>query len=291
MREHPLPQLTIQQLDYLVAATDHETWAEAAASLGVTPSALSQGLAELERRLGIGLFERVGRRRVIADSSRPVVDFARRVLTQTEDLTRWIDRRERGTTGSLRLGMIDAAAIGHFPEVLRSFRSNRPEIEFTLTVAPSGQLLASVAAGALDLAVAVAPPSVSSELEWTEIRREDLGVYAPPGAPIGPPPSWGPWVSFDEQSHTRALIDRALRTEGSPFTVVAESNQPDVLKEMVRLGIGWTVLPIVQAETQPSALRRARERPLLQRTLIGVTRRGSIDQPLVREFMALLNEP
>ncbi len=61
MRERPLPQLTIQQLDYLVAVADHATWAEAAASLGVTPSALSQGLAELERRLGIGLFERVGR--------------------------------------------------------------------------------------------------------------------------------------------------------------------------------------------------------------------------------------
>lgn len=289
MRERPLPQLTIQQLDYLVAVADHDTWAHAAASLGVTPSALSQGLAELERRLSIDMFERVGRRRFIAESSDPIVDYARGVLAQTEDLTRWIARRQRGETGSLRLGMIDAAAIGYYPEVLREFRSNRPGIEFTLTVAPSAQLLEGVTAGALDLAVAVAPPSIPAALAWTEIRREDLAVYAPPGTTIGPPASWGPWVSFDERSHTRALIDRALRDAGAPFDVVAESNQPDVLREMVRLGIGWTVLPIVQAETMPSPLRRAREEPLLQRTLIGITRKGTIEQPLVDDFIASLN--
>ena len=44
-----LPNLTVQQLDYLVAVVDAPTWADAAARLGVTPSALSQGLAEFER--------------------------------------------------------------------------------------------------------------------------------------------------------------------------------------------------------------------------------------------------
>lgn len=51
--EGPLLNLTVQQLAYLVAVADHETFSEAASSLGVTTSALSQGLAELERRLGL----------------------------------------------------------------------------------------------------------------------------------------------------------------------------------------------------------------------------------------------
>ena len=44
-----LPNVSTAQLSYLVAITRHRTWAEAAASLGVTPSALSQGIAELEQ--------------------------------------------------------------------------------------------------------------------------------------------------------------------------------------------------------------------------------------------------
>jgi hypothetical protein len=59
-----LPNLSVQQLDYLVAVHDAPTWADAAAAVGVTPSALSQGLSELERRLGVALFARDGRRRV-----------------------------------------------------------------------------------------------------------------------------------------------------------------------------------------------------------------------------------
>ena len=53
-----LPDLSIRQLEYLVAVADAPTWADAANAVGVSASALSQGLAELERRIGIDLFER-----------------------------------------------------------------------------------------------------------------------------------------------------------------------------------------------------------------------------------------
>ena len=80
------PNLTVQQLEYLVAVADAPTWADAAADVGVSPSALSQGLAELERRVGMPLFERQGRRRLVAPSAVPVVAHARVVLARTSDL-------------------------------------------------------------------------------------------------------------------------------------------------------------------------------------------------------------
>lgn len=288
MRDHPLPQLTIQQLDYLVAVADHATWAKAAATLGVTPSALSQGLAELERRLGLSLFERDGRRRLIAARSEPVVDYARKVLADTGDLTRWIERTNQGSVGSLRLGMIDAAAIGHFGAVLRSFRAAHPGVDFTLTVAPSGELLSLVAAGQLDLAVVVRPAEQPVGLAFTNVLEEPLAVYAPPGVAVGAPHTWGPWVSFNESSHTRQLIAQAVSAVGARFEVVAESNQPEVLKEMVRLGMGWTVLPVIQAEGEPNALVPARAEPLTTRALVAATRRGAVANPLAIEIVAQL---
>jgi DNA-binding transcriptional LysR family regulator len=47
-----LPNISVQQLEYLAAVHEAPTWHDAAAAVGMTPSALSQGLAELERRLG-----------------------------------------------------------------------------------------------------------------------------------------------------------------------------------------------------------------------------------------------
>ena len=116
--------------------------------VGVTGSALSQGIAELERRVGVQLFERDGRRRVLAASAAgPVLAHARDVLARTRDLADWSARTRAGRAGELRVGMIDAAAVHHYPDTLRRFRHQRPDVELRLTVAPSASLLADLARG------------------------------------------------------------------------------------------------------------------------------------------------
>ena len=81
------------------------------------------------------------------------------------------------------------------------------------------------------------------------LLRDDLAVYAPPGVAVDVPPAqWGPWLLFPADSRTRTAIDRRLRAIGAPLVVEMESHQPEVLVEMVRLGLGWTVLPTTQAE-------------------------------------------
>src|SRR5438128_1928867 len=127
-----LPNLSVQQLDYLVAVHEHATWADAADAVGVTPSALSQGLSELERRLGVALFARDGRRRVPTEAAAVVLDHAHAVLARTQDLARWAERRRAGTAGVVRLGLIDAAATIHCAASLAGFRASRPDVSLRL---------------------------------------------------------------------------------------------------------------------------------------------------------------
>ncbi len=269
----------MRQLEYLVAVDDHDTWAMAAETIGVSPSALSQGLAELERRVGVALFEPDGRRRVIREAARPVVAHARQVLGLTGDLVRWADRVARGRTGTVRLGMIDASAVLHHPDVLRGFREAQSDVELRLTVAPSSVLLDHLESGDLDLVVCVEPPRLGPGIEQRPLMSEQLSVYAPPGQAPGRPARWGPWVLFPADSHTRAVVTAALIERGAPLEVIAESHQPDVLREMVRMGLGWTVLPSTQAERGDRALEDGI--PLTTRRLILATRRDSVTDPAV----------
>lgn len=280
-----LPNLTVQQLEYLVAAASEPTFARAAETVGVSASALSQGLAELERRVGVRLFEAEGRGRVLAEGASEVVRHAEQVVAATADLARWAEGRRSGRAGPLRVGLIDVAAVDHFSETLRSFRRDRPEVELRLTVAPSGELLDRLARGGLDLAVCVASEPADG-LAVVPLLEEPLGVYAPPGVRAGPAGRWGPWVTFPAGSRTRALVAEALRGLGAPFEVVAESHQPEVLAEMVRLGVGWTVLPVIQAERGPDALVRAVRRPLLERPLAAVHRADRELAPAAQALVA-----
>lgn len=268
-----LPDLSIRQLEYLVAAVDAPTWGEAADRVGVSASALSQGLAELERRVGVPLFDRDGRRRTLRPAAGEVLEHARRVLALTGDLARWADRFRTGRAGGIRLGMIDVAAVDHYPTVLRRFRDGHPDLELHLRVAPSGSLLQDLTGGELDMVVCVDPGSELRGVAVTPLMDEALAVYRPDGGRAGPPTGWGPWVLFPTGSHTRSVIETALRAEGAPVETVADSHQPEVLKEMVRLGLGWTVLPVIQAETGERPLPRARL--LTTRRLVMARREGA----------------
>ena len=278
----PLPDLSIRQLEYLVAVADSPSWAVAAERVGVSPSALSQGLAELERRIGVALFERDGRRRRLRDTATPAVSHARHVLGLTHDLTEWAARLRDSRSGRLRLGMIDAAAVGHHSEVLRTFRREHPDVELRLRVAPSAPLIELLIAGELDLVVCVEPPSPFDGIDTEPLLDEDVAVYGPPDGDLDDPSTWGPWVLFPDGSHTRAVIVAALARLGAPLEVAAESHQPEVVREMVRLGAGWTVLPTVQAERGDGALPPGR--PLTLRRLVMATRRGSVRDPVVDEL-------
>jgi len=296
-------QPSIQQLSYLVAVADEATFSDAAATLGVSTSALSQGLAELERRVGLELFVREGRRQVLRDESAEVLAYARRVVADTRDLTRWVGELRGGRAGRLRVGMIDAAAVEHFPDQLRTFRRANSEVELMLSVAPSGELLDRLLRGELDLAVVVEPDQLPSEVACSPLLEEDIVVVPPEGSAIGPIEEWGPWVLFPTGSHTRALIERELRSRGARVEVVAESHQPEVLREMARLGVGWTVLPDVQAgmakggrKAQPKARRDASPRVsaaqspmvLARRRLVVARLRARSPHGAADRFVALL---
>jgi DNA-binding transcriptional LysR family regulator len=281
-----LPDLSIRQLEYLVAVAEAPNWATAAESVGVSASALSQGMAELERRVGLPIFERHGRRRTLRPAAQPLLDHARQVLALTGDLTRWAERARTADEGTIRVGMIDAAAVHYYPETLRSFRAAHADLQFHLRVAPSSTLLELLAAGDLDLAVCVAPEDDPRGIDLYPVRHEQLAVYRPDGRRAGRPASWGPWVLFPTGSHTRHLIEVRLGSLGAPVEVVAESHQPEVLREMVQLGLGWTVLPVVQGETGERPLARARI--LTDRRLAVAVRAGSVQAPAVSLLQAAL---
>ena len=290
MVDPTLPNLTVQQLEYMVAAAASPTRAAAAAGLGVTPSALTQGLAELERRVGVPLFERHGRQTRLRPQAAEVLAHARRVVAETRDLARWAETRRSGSAGTVRLGTIDAVAVHHRAAAIRRHRRVSPDLDLRLTVAPSGALLDSLRVGDLDLVVCVESADPPVGIDTVVCLEEPLHAYAPDGAAVGAPATWGPWVTYPDGSHTRSVIAAGLMAVGAPFEVVAESNQPDVLREMVRLGMGWAVLPEAQAEAGVESLERVRRLPIGVRRLVVARRSGAPPDAAVEALATVLVE-
>ncbi len=282
MRE--LPNLSVHQLLYVRQAARSATWTEAAHGLGVSQSALSQGIAEVERRLGVTLFERRARQRLGTPALAVVLEVADAVLSAAVDLDRRLHELETGRVGQLRVGMIDTAALGMFAAPLAQFRDSHPGVPTTLVVDSSGPLTQRVAAGELDLAVVVAPNAVlertPSAFSQETLVAEPMFVYPPSilGSAVDalPPNRWGPWVAYPLGSQSRLLTEKALQANGASVVAVAESSNPDVLRQMVRLGVGWCVLPRDVAESGSDPLRALSGPPLTVRSWALVRRSGAL---------------
>jgi len=210
------------------------------------------------------------------------------VVALTGDLVEWSERVRGATTGAVRVGMIDVAAVVHFPDVLAAYRSERPDVDLHLTVAPSRGLLDELRVGGFDVVVCVEPAAPIPGVRTAELMREALVVVAPAGTTIGEPAGWGPWVLFPEGSYTRAQVESRLRELGVTLQVAAESHQPDVLAHMVGLGLGWTVLPAVQV---PDGVAVSFGPELLGRRLVAAWREGAVRDPAADELLRRLGVP
>jgi DNA-binding transcriptional LysR family regulator len=264
--------LHLQHLNYLRAVEESETLADAARTLRVSQPALSQALDEVEKRLGLTLFERSGRRRLLNQDGRAAADFAREILGRSELFAEEIRRRREGEGGVLRVGTIDAGSLYILPEALRRFRRVVPGVDLRLTVATSSELEESLLSHDLDLAFVIDDGRGDRELRREPLVEELLYLYGPGGAAA--PLEEDDWVLYPARSHTREEIDRELSRRGWIPRVRLESSNPQVLRQMVSLGFGWSVLPRAVAEIGPKALVPASKQALARRQ-IAISRRAT----------------
>lgn len=275
-----LEGLTLQQLRYFNAVAEGETFADAAALIGISQSALSQGIARLEQVMGTRLLERDGRRRRVTDSGELVAEYARRVLGESETLATQLEERRLGRGGTLRVGMIDAAALYLFTESIAGFRDDMPDVALSITVAGSAELEQRLTDFRDDVVIVVGPAARGSALH---LLTEPMHVY-------GPEDATDVFALYPAGSRTRAAIDRGLAAAQVTPRVIAESGNPAVLRELCRLTGSHTVLPEAVAATSgplSGTLSRLAD-DVAERSIFAVTREPPPATPLVADFIERL---
>lgn len=253
-----VPPLNFRSLRYLQEVQRSGSFTEAAWELGISQPALSHSLAELSKRLGVVLFRRDGRRRVLTEAGQRVARYADQVIGQTTDLLRWLKSWERGEVGSLRVGMIDTVGLYTLPAGLSRLQEELPDIELQLVVAESAELLSMLGDYQVDLAFVVGPAGARYNTKPVTIER--MHVYSlaqDPEATTRDPDAYEPtaegWALYPPGSRTRLLIEQGLAQLGIRPEVALESAHPTVLRQMAVLGYARTVLPRQVAEVGPGS--------------------------------------
>jgi LysR family transcriptional regulator, hydrogen peroxide-inducible genes activator len=240
---------TLKQLQYLVALRDAGHFGRAAESCYVTQSTLSAGIRELETLIGVTLVERTRRVVRFTPLGESIVDKARKVLREADELGDMARAAGRPLSGEMRMSVIPTIAPFMLPRILPRLRKDYPELKLFLREEPSAAACEALHHGRADC-VLLALPYACGDVEIETLFEDRLFVAFPEDeAKRGSGP-----VVADDIDEARLLLledghclkDHALSACNHPelrgqATMLGTSLHTIV--QMVDNGLGVTMLP------------------------------------------------
>jgi DNA-binding transcriptional LysR family regulator len=241
-----MPELPPQALASLVAIADHGSLSAAARVRGLAQPTLSRQVQELERQIGVQLVERDAQGSRPTPAGRALADGARDALATLAALPARVRALADEVAGTVRLGSVDSLAIYTLPPVLAAFMRQHPRVQVRVQCASSPQLVEGLRAGDLDLALGTTEnPALTCE----RLFDNPLVLVHPHELPAAQVPATlaelaqRPVITFGSGLTVRRLLEQAFRSAGLAFTPVMELANVEVIKAMVRSGLGLGVIP------------------------------------------------
>lgn len=169
--------ITLRQLEFALAVAKHRHFKRAAEECNISQSALSLGIAQLEKQLGVQIFERNNKQVLITPIGEEVLNRARRVFAEVNDLTMQAHSHAAPLAYSMTVGIIPTIAPYLLPKVLPLLRQKYPDFRMTIVERQTERLLEQVRYGQIDTAVIALPYAVEG-LHTFEFWQEDfLAVF------------------------------------------------------------------------------------------------------------------
>lgn len=243
--------MELQQMRYVVAVAETGSFTRAAERCHVVQSALSHQVAKLERELGARLFERTSRRVRLTQAGEAFVPVARQCLAAADNAAAEVAAVAGVVRGRLAVGVIPTVAAIDVPGVLDGFRRRHPEVRVALRTGASGDLVAQVRDGELDVALLGLPTSARPEgVRSRVLARDDLVAVVAPGHELAAATrtdlarlSQEVFVDFPAGTAGRAQTDQAFAAAGLERDVAFEVSAVDLMIRLVRQGLGVAMLP------------------------------------------------
>ena len=235
----------LRELKTFIAVTRHGTFAAAGMHIGLTQSAVSAQMRNLEQALGIRLFDRTGRQAILNAAGLRALPMAREMLDTFSRMALMEDVSEY--RGELKIGAVATVQTGLLPAALVRLREQAPLLEPKLVPGVSLNLLSQVDAGEVDLAILIKPPfELPKELHAQVIRREPFVLIVPPELPGDDPLTLlaeQPLVRYDRSSFGGRLVTRFLREQRIDVRVALELDELEAIVKMVEHGLGVALMP------------------------------------------------
>lgn len=243
--------MNLRDLHYLVALADYRHFGRAATACFVSQPTLSTQIRKLEDELGVTLVERAPRKMMLTAAGREIVERARRIVSEVEQMKEAARRTRDPEAGSVRLGMFPTLGPYLLPHVMPDLRKRFARLELLLVEEKSPVLLSRLHEGKLDAAL-LALPLHDDQLHAEFLFEEPFVLAVSERHALAGHAS----LSMSDLASERLLLledghclrDQALdvcQLAGASEKSEFQATSLETLRQMVAANVGVTLLPML----------------------------------------------
>ena len=241
--------MNIRGLKYLVALADHGHFGKAADTCFVSQPALSMQIMKLEESLGIKLLERTNKSVLLTDHGAVIVERARHILNQIEEVREIAKSAKDPYSGELKMGVFPTLAPYLLPLIIPQLSKTYPGLSFYLVEEQTAALIEQLQQGKLDAAL-LAHPVMEKSFSSTILFEEEFLLATPVIHPLARLKTVKQQdldnknLLLLEEGHCMrdqalALCHKMRASETQNF----RATSLETLRHMVSAGVGITLMP------------------------------------------------
>lgn len=282
--------MQFHQLFAFIAIVEAGSFTLAAERLGLSQSALSHAISNLERDLGISLLQRDRQGARPTEVGERLLPHVREVLSRMDRIRREATDTMGLLTGRVRIGSIPSATVDFLPRAIAQFSRLHPGIELVLLEEPSqgnGRLLEWLTSHTIDVALIELPVA---EFETLPLMDDELCLVLPASSPLAQQEQ----VSVQQLAQLPFVLSRytsehllhaAFQQAGAKPTIRFEVQDLGTLISLVREGLGISLVPRLALPNPPEGILLRPVLPAIRRQLGFLVR--SLDEvpPAVQAFI------
>ncbi|MBU3616911.1 LysR family transcriptional regulator [Polynucleobacter sp. JS-Polo-80-F4] len=237
---------SIKTLKNFLSITRHKSVAAAAREIGLTAAAAGQQLQQLEKEIGLELFDRTKRSLTLNAHGRSLIEPIQEIVARYEALG---SNLKSDLSGTIVLGALVSTLMGAFGKTLNELKQNFPSLEVKLIAGLSSNFLDQVLDGSLDAAIVTESPyALPQNVQWTELYKEPM-ILITPASPSKRNASLvqfelkPPFIRFERNTWTGHLVDQTIKANKLSIQEGMELNSVEAIIELVRQGLGYSIVP------------------------------------------------
>jgi DNA-binding transcriptional LysR family regulator len=251
--------MDIRDLQVFLAVSTRLNFTRAGEDVHLSQPSVSVRMRQLEEKLGVKLFEQLGKRVALTEAGQLLVPYATRVIAAMRDAREAIEGLQGLERGALRIGASTTPGMYVIPRTIAHFKRRYPKIEVHLAVKDTRQIEEGVIRNEFDFGF-VGGHLAGDEVDVLPWITDEIILIVPLGHRLAGKRSVTPqdlssekFIFREQGSATRAVVATHLRKFRVDAEAVMEIENPESVKKAVQNGLGIAFISAFAAETDLKA--------------------------------------